>query len=254
MQVMTFGSTCSPSCAQAVKNHNAERFSKLFPVAAEAIKQQHYVDDYLDSFTEFQWAKEIVRQVIEIHDHAGFHIRNFISNNKKLLQKLPSDRVDESIVKLFKNKDSATEKVLGVYWNTKNDSINYQIELDSLGINLEKQLPTKREVLSFMMSIYDPLGLISNITIHGRILMQKLHMESVEWDREIPYMLQSDWHQWIEMIKSVENVRIPSHMLKGKSNEVALHTFVDASDQAFAACVYIRSIHENNVIIRLVTA
>ncbi|XP_055622871.1 uncharacterized protein LOC129766371 [Toxorhynchites rutilus septentrionalis] len=256
MQVMTFGSTCSPSCAQAVKNHNAEKFRKYCPVATEAIIKQHYVDDYLDSFEELDKAAEIVLHVMKIHDHAGFHIRNFVSNSRELLQSLPSERVQISGIKMFEEKDSMTEKVLGVYWNTTSDTLGYQIKLDKLGSDVTQmlRLPTKREVLAFVMSVYDPLGLISNITVHGRILMQRLHIENIDWDDEIPEKLQSDWQHWLEIIESADSVTIPRYILEERTGEVELHTFVDASEKAFCACVYVRSISGNTPHVRLLSA
>lgn len=59
MQVMTFGATCSPACAQFVKNKNAEKFQKESPIAARAIVKNHYVDDYLDSFDNYTEAGEV---------------------------------------------------------------------------------------------------------------------------------------------------------------------------------------------------
>lgn len=49
-QRMTFGATCSPFLAQAVKNIHAEKYQHIYPRAVEAIKKQHYVDDFVDSF------------------------------------------------------------------------------------------------------------------------------------------------------------------------------------------------------------
>ncbi|XP_053686353.1 uncharacterized protein LOC128735899 [Sabethes cyaneus] len=46
MDVLTFGSTCSPSSAQFVKNLNVSQFAEEFPEAAAAIVDHHYVDDY----------------------------------------------------------------------------------------------------------------------------------------------------------------------------------------------------------------
>lgn len=65
-----------------MKNHNAEQFKEVLPKAAEAIVKQHYVDDYIDSFDSTKEAVETIKGVIKIHQHAGFFIRNFISNNK----------------------------------------------------------------------------------------------------------------------------------------------------------------------------
>lgn len=48
VEVTMFGSTCSPSSAQFVKNANAEQYESHNPRAAAAIKEHQYLDDYLD--------------------------------------------------------------------------------------------------------------------------------------------------------------------------------------------------------------
>lgn len=60
MQVATFGSTCSPASAQFVKNRNAQEFAEQYPRAALAIHENHYVDDYLDSFQTIQEAVQVI--------------------------------------------------------------------------------------------------------------------------------------------------------------------------------------------------
>lgn len=52
MKAMIFYAACSPSSALEVKNRNALEFSDDFPEAVDAILHKHYVDDYLDSFTQ----------------------------------------------------------------------------------------------------------------------------------------------------------------------------------------------------------
>lgn len=49
MQVMTFGSSCSPCVAQYVKNVNAMEFKEKYQRAVEAILNNHYVDDMIES-------------------------------------------------------------------------------------------------------------------------------------------------------------------------------------------------------------
>ncbi|XP_032311561.1 uncharacterized protein LOC116656219 [Drosophila ananassae] len=51
MQVMTFGAASSPCSEVYVKTVNASQYSSTDPRAALAIKEYHYVDDYIDSFT-----------------------------------------------------------------------------------------------------------------------------------------------------------------------------------------------------------
>ena len=91
MQVITFGATCSPSCAQAVKNRNAEEHQLTHPLALRPIIRQHYVDNYLDSFFSLEEAIETVKQVRNVHAMGGFLIRNFVSNNLKLRQTIPEE-------------------------------------------------------------------------------------------------------------------------------------------------------------------
>lgn len=45
-----------------MKNHNAEELKTLFPRAVEAIIEQHYVDDHVDSFDNWEEGKKIVEQ------------------------------------------------------------------------------------------------------------------------------------------------------------------------------------------------
>lgn len=72
---MTFGATCSPSSAQYVKNMNTIQFKNQYPQAVQAIVDNHYVDDYVKSFTNEDEAIETTRIVTKIHKHGGFVLR-----------------------------------------------------------------------------------------------------------------------------------------------------------------------------------
>ena len=87
MQVMTFGASCSPSCAQYVKNLNAQKFLTNYPRAAYAIKTNHYVDDMLESVDTIKEAIQLAQDVKYIHKNGGFKIRNWVSNSKPVLKR-----------------------------------------------------------------------------------------------------------------------------------------------------------------------
>ena len=61
------------------------------------------------------------------------------------------------------------EKVLGINWDTFNDKLVYKNVLDIK--NQEAGKATKRNVLSTINGIYDPLGLIAPITIKAKIII-----------------------------------------------------------------------------------
>lgn len=118
MTVMTFGSTCSPYCAQYVKNKNASEFATEYPRAVGGIVENHYVDDYLDSVDSESEAIELAKTVKLIHSKAGFEIHNFMSNSKKVLSEINSDAHDDSSKKITVwNGINDAKKILGMWWS-----------------------------------------------------------------------------------------------------------------------------------------
>uniref|UniRef100_A0A182RLZ2 Uncharacterized protein n=1 Tax=Anopheles funestus TaxID=62324 RepID=A0A182RLZ2_ANOFN len=188
---------------------------------------------------------------------ASFFIRNFISNSESLLRVIPAERrqCGESVV-FFEEKDSVYDKILGVYWNVVSDCLGYNIKQQSLRTDIlsSKKNPTKREVLSFVMSIYDPLGLLSHITIQGRILLRSIHRAMTDWDEKIPEDLGIKWCEWLNLVKEANRFEVPRCVLPMNPKSIELHTFVDASEEAFAACVYLRSFNGQKYTTHLLAA
>lgn len=67
-------------------------------------------------------------------------------------------------------------------WNVKEDSITFA----SQEIASTKKNITKREILSESSKIFDPLGLLSPVTVRSKILMQSLWKQKLEWDVLVP--------------------------------------------------------------------
>lgn len=88
MKVMMFGTRYSPCSAQFVKNLNAAEHAHVDAIAADAITNHHYVDDYVISFDTPDEASKTTKAVIDIHQRGGFTLRNFRSNSRAVLQDL----------------------------------------------------------------------------------------------------------------------------------------------------------------------
>ncbi|XP_062538728.1 uncharacterized protein LOC134207003 [Armigeres subalbatus] len=113
MDVAIFGSTCSPCSTQYVKNVNAEVHSKQFPKAARAIKENHYVDDYLDSVDSVDEAIQLAEDVKIVHGKAGFLIRHWMSNSSKVLERI-GEQITQTVKSFAMDKDNQQERILGM--------------------------------------------------------------------------------------------------------------------------------------------
>ena len=80
---------------------------------------------------------------------ASFNLRKFQSNSTNL----------ETLINGYEN-DIPQEnvKVLGILWNKKSVEIIFNF---GKHLKLTKDIPKKRDLFSFLASIYDPLGLLN---------------------------------------------------------------------------------------------
>lgn len=72
---MIFGAACSPCCAQYIKNLNTSNAEIHSEAVSRAIILNHYVDDFVASFTSEQEAYEISHEVKRVHKMANFDLR-----------------------------------------------------------------------------------------------------------------------------------------------------------------------------------
>lgn len=254
--VMTFGSKCSPSSAQFVKNTNASEYEIEYPRAAMSIIDNHYVDDMLDGARSVEEAIKLINDVKFVHSQAGFEIRNFKSNSKEVLSAI-GETVDSNKVDLVDG-NADVERVLGMFWETTTDCFRFSLKYTKIQPDIlnGNKMPTKRQLLSLVMSLYDPLGLISYYVIHAKCLLQDVWKTKIRWDEVLPDHLEEKWKRWIELLPQVERLQIPRWYSKKLATETTneLHIFVDAGEDAFAALVYIRIADDDSVECSLVSS
>ncbi|XP_055622807.1 uncharacterized protein LOC129766310 [Toxorhynchites rutilus septentrionalis] len=257
--VAIFGAACSPSHSQYVKNLNATEQEAELPRGAAAVKKRHYVDDHVDSFDTAEEAFEVTQEVIEVHKRAGFHIRNWMSNDRSVLEKLGEENLKSS-KPMLPEKDIGFERVLGMVWIQEEDVFVFSLQFcEKMRTLLEGTvIPTKREMLRLVMSIYDPLGLVASFVIHGKILIQEVWRTDTDWDSNIPMEIATRWMEWLATLRNMTGLRIPRCYFPGYDPEsfdsLELHVFVDASAQAYAAVAYFRISDRGQIRVALVAS
>ncbi|XP_062557369.1 uncharacterized protein LOC134222243 [Armigeres subalbatus] len=241
MDVVIFGSNCSPCSSQFVKNLNAQEHAGEFPEAADAIIRKHYVDDYFDSADTEAEAVRRATDVRHLHARGGFEIRNWVSNSKEVLRQLGEA---DSIVKALEvDKGSQTERILGVLWDPEEDAFSFSTEIrdDLQPYVREGAWPTKRIALRCIASMFDPKQFLAPLLIHGRIIMQDLWRSGIGWDERLKEEHYKRWQQWTKLFYLIDGIRVPRCYLGGldsKNRGVQLHVFTDAGDAAYGCVAY----------------
>lgn len=83
-------------------------------------------------------------------------------------------------------------KVLGLSWDTHSDTICATANPDT---TVYTYMATKREILKWSSSIFDPLGLITPVTITAKLFLQQLWQLQLKWNNLLTEELCKTWHK-----------------------------------------------------------
>lgn len=147
------------------------------------------------------------KDVKMIHASGGFEIRNFISNSPEVLKAMGSASTGDD-KELSPYSELKTERALGMWWNTQLDVFTFSLKYTMIAKEIldGTKMPTKRELLRTLMSIFDPLGLLSNYLIQLKVILQDVWRTDLNWDDRITNGLEKRWEQWLKYLPLVENV------------------------------------------------
>ena len=94
---------------------------------------------------------------------------------------------------------------------------------------------TKRRVLSLVSSIYDTLGWVSPLTVHGKIFLQTLWKEKMGWDQTFNPDQIKVIRDILVDLQRVGEFFFPQHILY---EHTELYVFTDASSRAYRVAAY----------------
>ena len=202
--VVNFGDRCAATILEIAIKRTAQMNQEIDQEAAQKIVSDRYVDDLASGGTAVQVERfsgdEVAGQpgtVTQILARGGLKLKTIVT----------SGETDEEKLKKLGS------SVLGVGWFAPTDEIyinltqNIKIPLDSL---LNDPL-TLRICLSVLNSIYDPIGLVSPLTIQLKVAFRDLFRQGLNlgWDDLIPPEDQSRWRSLIQMLSSTQTIRFP---------------------------------------------
>ncbi|XP_074026866.1 uncharacterized protein [Leptinotarsa decemlineata] len=247
LTTVTYGTASASFLAIRALQQVAHENKILYPIASKVILEDFYVDDLISGSDSIENAIKVKRDLSEILSNAGFFLRKWMSNERAIIDQANECEHDQQNYYIT---DQQSTKALGILWHATDDVLSYDVKN-----TFDHSRVTKRMILSQISQIFDPIGLVSPVTIRAKIILQQLWREKLDWNETIPQNILSSWMQFSRSIISLNDIKIHRHVLVKEPIEIQVHGFSDASQFAYGACVYLRSMDFcRNVRVRLLCA
>ncbi|KAE8281784.1 hypothetical protein D5F01_LYC19167 [Larimichthys crocea] len=107
--------------------------------------------------------------------------------------------------------------------------------------------PTMRNIYRVLARQYDPLGLLIPYTTQAKILVQRLWSKKRDWDDpQLPTDLLQEWHAWESELHQLPAISLPRCYVSPETDfstcTQSIHIFSDASEKAYGAVAYLRTV------------
>ena len=177
------------------------------------------MDDIIESVDTQERANQLTDDIEKLLEEGGFKLKEWTYSNDN------SNRDDTKIPVV---PSTATEKVLAVVWDPRQDHFKFTVKsgfcpkrgttriqkiitpTDVQRINGNSDVMTKRIILSRVNSIYDPLGLAGPYTVRAKILMRRLwtNETEIDWDDPIPEKYRREWDTFFNDLPDMKEITI----------------------------------------------
>ena len=157
-----FVAASSPTCANYALQRVGIDNKDQSPIAAKAIENNFYMDDFIKSFQTVEEGKQIFHQLQPLLSKHGFELKKWISNEESINELIPEDLRSKSAVKKIEIDPTAEDpSVLGLQWSIEDDTLQV-----CRGTKKEVLQPiTQRKILSQVSSVFDPIGFFAPFTV-----------------------------------------------------------------------------------------
>ncbi|XP_026462660.1 uncharacterized protein LOC113365282, partial [Ctenocephalides felis] len=240
LTTVTYGTACAPYLAIRCLHKLICDEGSAYPLACAALRNDCYVDDLITGSETLEQSVRLRDELIALFSKANMSLHKWAANDDKILKFTSLENEHSEMFDITDDKSSV--KALGLCWNRVSDSF----EIRTNEIIIETKL-TKRKILSSIAKIFDPLGLISPFVVIAKIMMQDLWQLKISWDDIITdKSILTRWTQFVSDITILNDIKIPRPLfLRSEICHLQLHGFCDASIKAYGACIYVRTVYQN---------
>lgn len=234
LTTVTYGTTSASFMATQCIAVLAEESKESYPEASSAIRHDFYMDDLMTGAETIEECISLQAQISSIFDAAKMPIRKWCSNSNKILASFQA--IKREPLYIIRTEPDDIIKSLGLCWKPIRDQLGFNVVSIPTRVKM-----TKRMLLSDLNKIFDPLGFLAPVLIKGKIFLQQLWQLKVEWDKPLAEEIKFKWESFYQDLEELGSLHIPRKCKPKSSDKFELHGFCDASQEAYGACIYVRT-------------
>ena len=223
-KVVLFGATCSLFMLSATLTyHLTQNNSEV----SQDVLRNLYVDNVVSGCQTESSCVDYFTASRSVLGNANFNLCSWASNSALLRSTAVAHNVAEG---------TNPAKVLDLWWDTQSDLIYSSPKPD---VSYVTTATTKRKILKWASTIFDPLGLISPVTVSTKLFLQKLWQQQLDWDVKLSEQLCVTWNSISNDVVRATEIPFPRQCTSVLlTSETTLHVFANASPQAYGEVVY----------------
>ena len=164
----------------------------------------------MTSLLSTQGATDLVKSAQATLATANLRFHEVVFNSVKVMETFPAEDRAKDVRDLDLCHNSLpAQRLLALFWDLETDAFTFKVSL------LENQF-TRREVLSIVNSVYDPLGFAVPVMLEGRKILQQLvqmgewtkeNNTPLAWDDPLPTVMINRWTRWRDSRRVAEPFR-----------------------------------------------
>ena len=224
-----FGIVSSPFLLAATIQHHLANDEDAD--VGRLVSRNIYVDNVFIGVDTPEEGYDMCNRTTSVFSRSSMRLREWASNNSHATTAMDAKERAQG--------DSVN--VLGITWHTKDDSLQLACPRTQPSTD---PVWTKRAVLKYAASLYDPLGLVAPVTFRIKVFLRSLWQAGMDWDTVLTGHLLDTWltlHAASSEVSSLSFPRQINPIANGTDATYQLHVFTDASQLGFATVVYLRT-------------
>ena len=227
----------------------ADYISTSNPRLAELLRKSRYVDDLADSLAKIKNIMDLIKTADEVFESVGLQCKGWSVSGQSPHPEVTSDGhgVDVGGMIWYTQLDLISVKIPRLHFGKKSrgkitvGTQTFEGSFSDLNNFVPRKL-TRRQVVSKLSSVHDPLGKFLPVTSRMKVHMRRAVAETQSWDGILTDELRSVWVKNFWMLEKLRGIkftraRVPIDAL---NTDLQLIAAVDAASELKIAGVWAR--------------